>query len=88
MQNKTNRWLEVQIVITTLALTYGLVLWNFFAGGSRALNTGVAPSAQSPIIPASAPQFTGRIFFGGMAPGSAPSFTAPAPVAVTGSSRP
>jgi len=31
-QRKTNRWLDVQIVITTLAMTFTLYLWNLFAG--------------------------------------------------------
>ena len=99
MKYKTNRWLDVQVVIVTLALTFSLTLWNLFAGGSRSVNTVAASSQRGKSSPAngssaapaaSAPQAPTRIFFGGAAP-QPPSYNAPAapaPVTNTGSSRP
>ena len=87
MQNKTNRWLDVQIVIVALALTFSLGLWNLFAGNDRSVNSGTTSNPQGIAVSASAPQPSSRIFLGGPAPQS-PSFSAPAPVTTTGSSRP
>lgn len=88
MQNKSNRWLDVQVVIFTLALTFSLYLWNLFAGGNRSVNsatvTGSQTAGQSSIL--SQPQ--GRIYLGGSAPQSPSTYNAPAPVTSTGSSRP
>ena len=88
MQNKTNRWLDVQIVIVTLALTFSLALWNLFAGGSRSGNSGIATSSQGATLSSVASQPQGRIYLGGAAPQSPSIFNAPAPVTITGSSRP
>ena len=97
MQNKTNRWLDVQIVIVALALTFSLGLWNLFAGNNHSVNSGTTSNPKVITVGASAPQPSSRIFLGGPAPqspsfsGSAPqssSFSAPAPVTTTGSSRP
>ena len=93
MQNKTNRWLDVQIVIVTLALTFSLALWNLFAGGSRSVNSGTASNvqgaaSQGTTLSSAAPRPQGRIYLGGAAPQSPSIFNAPAPVTSTGSSRP
>jgi hypothetical protein len=88
MKNKTNRWLDVQIVIATLALTFSLALWNLFAGGSRSTNSGTASNPQGVVFSSSAPQPQSRIYLGGTAPQSPSIFNAPAPVTSTGSSRP
>jgi len=95
MKYKTNRWLDVQVVIVTLALTFSLTLWNLFAGGSRSVNTVAASSQRGKSSPsyvpsASAPQASPRIYLGGAAP-QPQSFNAPAapaPVTSTRSSRP
>jgi hypothetical protein len=101
MQNKnSNRWLDVQVVIMTIAMTASLALWNLFAKGQ----TGTISQVQPTKAPSS-PQVT--IYFGNPAPQSqsvaAPSYTAPAdtapsisapsnpapvPVTTTRSSRP
>jgi hypothetical protein len=56
MQNKTNRWLDVQIVIASLAMTFSLALWNLFSGGNQGVSstssfsgskTSTSPSASS-----------------------------------------
>jgi len=91
MQNKpANRWLDVQIVILTLTMTLSLFLWNLFAGGNRPSNSGTTVNAQGVNTVAFAPsQPRVRILLGGAAP-QAPSqfsFSAPAPVTITGSSR-
>jgi hypothetical protein len=97
MQNKTNRWLDVQIVIASLALTFSLALWNLFAGGSRPVSTVTASSqrgkaAYAPSAATAAPalQASSPIYLGGAAP-QPPSYNAPAapaPVTITSSSRP
>jgi cytoskeletal protein RodZ len=95
MQNKnTHRWLDVQIVIITIAMTVSLALWNLFAAKSQPV-TQAQPATSS----VSSPQTT--IYFGNPAPqasaitapsNNAPAFSAPssapAPITNTGSSRP
>jgi len=93
MQNKSaNRWLDVQIVIATLTLTFSLALWNLFAGGSRPVSTGANLTSQSQSVasppPASAPLPQVRIYLGGAAPQSPSILSAPEPVTNTSSSRP
>jgi hypothetical protein len=105
MQNKSaNRWLDVQIVIATLTLTFSLALWNLFAGGSRPVSTGANLTSQSQSVaspppasaplpvasppPASAPLPQVRIYLGGAAPQSPSIPSAPEPVTNTSSSRP
>jgi hypothetical protein len=88
MQNKTNRWLDVQIVIATLALTFSLALWNLFAGESRSGNSAMASNSQGTTQSSAASVPQGRILLGGSAPQSPSIFSAPAPVTNTGSSRP
>jgi hypothetical protein len=88
MQNKTNRWLDIQIVIVTLALTFSLALWNLFAGGSRSVNSGLASNVNGATVSSSASQPQPRVFLGGSAPQVPSFFNAPAPVTSTGSSRP
>ena len=90
MQNKTaNRWLDVQIVILTIAMTASLFLWNLFAGGNNSTSSGNQASAQE--VPATIAQVQPRvhILLGGSAPqiqSQSPS-SRPAPVTITGSSR-
>jgi hypothetical protein len=90
-----NRWLDVQIVVATLAMTLTLFMWNIFAGSSRLVNTGTVTNPQTASVPNANPaQSSVRILFGSQAPQAAsisnpPSrSSAPAPVVVTGSSRP
>jgi hypothetical protein len=68
MQNKNNRWLDVQIVIVSLSLTFSLALWNQFAGDSQPLNSqGVSnPTDPALLVPASQP--APIIYLGGPAP--------------------
>jgi cytoskeletal protein RodZ len=95
MQNKnSHRWLDVQIVIMTLAMTVSLALWNLFASKNQ---TVTQTQATTPSL--SSPQVT--IYFGNPAP-QAPAITAPSndtpaisapsaapmPVTTTRSSRP
>jgi len=71
MQNKTNKWLDVQIVIITLFMTISLFLWNLFAGGSRSTSTVITTSAPVNPLPASSAQAQPsrvRILLGGAAP--------------------
>ncbi len=86
MQNKTNRWLDVQIVILALAMTFSLSLWNLFAGGSRSGNPVTASNPQGGTQSYSPAQPAERIYLGGAAPSTFSN--APAPFASTGSSRP
>ena len=86
MQNKTNRWLDVQIVILTLAMTFSLSLWNLFAGGNRSGNPVTASNPRGVAQAYSPAQPADRLYLGGAAPRT---FTnAPAPLVSTGSSRP
>jgi len=87
MNNKTNRWLDVQVVIVALALTFTLALWNIFSGTSQSSGTSSASQPQQQKSTSAANPGTARIFLGGAAP-QPKSFAAPAPVTVTGSSRP
>jgi hypothetical protein len=103
MQKRTgNRWLDIQIVIATLAMTFTLALWNIFAGASRAdavqtvTQTETKPTTNTAVQQSALPAT--RLYLGGSAPQAAPSISsapaasspvsAPAPAVVTGSSRP
>jgi hypothetical protein len=71
MQNKSNKWLDVQIVLITLFMTISLFLWNLFAGGSRTTSTANTTSAPVNPLPASSIQTLPsgvRILLGGAAP--------------------
>lgn len=87
MNNKTNRWLDVQVVIVALALTFTLALWNIFSKTSQFLGTSSASQPRGQNSTSAANQGTSRIFLGGAAP-QPRSFAAPSPVTITGSSRP
>jgi hypothetical protein len=87
MNNKINRWLDVQVVIVALALTFTLALWNIFSGGSQSAGTSTASQPRQQNSASTASQGTSRIFLGGAAP-QPRSLAAPAPVTITGSSRP
>jgi len=87
MNNKTNRWLDVQVVIVAIALTFMLALWNMFAGTNQSLGSSSTSKPGDQKSSASAGLSTTRIFLGGTAPQSRSVF-APAPVTITGSSRP
>lgn len=87
MNNKTNRWLDVQVVIVALALTFTLALWNIFSGSSQSSGKNSASQPQQQKSASTANQGTARIFLGGAAP-QPRSISAPSPVTVTGSSRP
>jgi hypothetical protein len=81
-----NRWLDVQIVIATLAMTFVLALWNLFAG-TGTINNGSNVNSRTQITTSSssvssAPSAPGTILFGGSAPSAAPS-----PMTVTRTSR-
>ncbi len=56
------RWLDAQIVLASLAMTFTLVLWNVFSGGRRQGNpqtgAGTIPNPQDPTataVPTEAP---------------------------------
>lgn len=88
VQNKSaNRWLDVQVVIATLAMTFVLALWNMFAGSDRISNNNANLRSQTTTASSSvssSPSASGtRILLGGSAPS-----TAPRPLTVTSSSRP
>jgi hypothetical protein len=71
MQNKSNKWLDVQIVLITLFMTISLFLWNLFAGGSRTTSTATTTSASANPLPDSSVQTLPsgvRILLGGPAP--------------------
>ena len=88
MQNKNNRWLDIQIFIVTLALTASVTLWNKFAADDRSSTSELAatarPEAAVSLVPSQPPT---RIYLGGPAP-QLPAVRSPAPQAVTRSSRP
>jgi hypothetical protein len=46
MQNRSrNRWLDIQILLASLAVTFTLGLWNMFARGSRpVVGTAIPPT--------------------------------------------
>jgi len=46
-----NRWLDVQIVIATMAMTFSLFLWNTFAGAQSSLATLSVPEPQISLPP-------------------------------------
>jgi len=71
MQNKANKWLDVQIVLITLFMTISLFLWNLFAGGSRTtstVNTTSAPANPLPAASTPTQPSNVRILLGGAAP--------------------
>ena len=94
----THRWLDMQVVIGTLALTMSLGLWRLFAVAPPQASAGAAPTAMgpspvsptpsSPIPSVSAPLSTGRILLGGAAPRPPSASGGSSPVTVSGSSRP
>jgi hypothetical protein len=47
----TNRWLDVQIVIGTLGMTFSLFLWNIFAGANRGSITQPEANPQVSVLP-------------------------------------
>jgi hypothetical protein len=52
MQNRSkNRWLDIQVILASLAVTFTMGLWNMFARGSR-------PVASTAIPPTPDPAFT------------------------------
>jgi hypothetical protein len=95
MQNKTKPWLNVQIVVTTFAMTISLALWNIFASSNHPTSSAAAPKTQTTggsqvidISPPAVSQSPLRIFLGGAAPQALSQPAAPAPLTITGSSRP
>lgn len=94
-----HRWLDVQVVIATLAMTFTLFIWNLLAGADQSLrqvatvNT-TAPNndAQKNSSVASAPASAPVPFFSAPGPSSGQTYVQPqarpAPLVVTGSSRP
>ena len=98
-----NRWLDVQIVIATMSLTFSMFLWNIFASAPTTLTAKPVPEPQAGMLPTetgdnSNPvtvpvQSFGRLLLGGSAPqsqsvSSAPVGVAPIPFTNTNSSRP
>ena len=80
---KTNRWLDVQVVIATIAMTFVLALWNMFAGNNQVSvnNRNPLTTSSSPAI-SSAPSSPGTILLGGAAPSNSST-----PLTTTRSSR-
>jgi len=77
MQNKKNRWLDVQIVIASLTLTFSLALWNLFAGNSHPAKSGemanptqVISNPKRAAAPTPSSQPATIIYLGGPAPRS------------------
>jgi hypothetical protein len=68
MQNKTNRWLDVQIVIFSLALTFSLSLWNRFAGNNQPVSNPKEAALPTPAASPSQPAAAAIIYLGGPAP--------------------
>jgi hypothetical protein len=71
MQNRsTKKWLDIQIVIATLAMTFVLALWNLFARESRSVASVVVvePLVQPASAVNSSAQPQTRILLGGPAP--------------------
>jgi hypothetical protein len=51
MQNRSKkRWLDIQIILASLAVTFTLGLWNVFARGSRPIASPVSPPAPDPTF--------------------------------------
>jgi hypothetical protein len=49
MKNRSkNRWLDIQILLASLAMTFTLGLWNMFARGSRLVASTVIPPTPDP----------------------------------------
>jgi hypothetical protein len=49
MQNRSrHRWLDIQILLASLAVTFTLGLWNMFARGSRPLASAATPPTPDP----------------------------------------
>ena len=90
MEKSNNRWFDIKVVLAVLATTASLFLWNVFARDSVTVSTTLAAQSRSTSASSSVPQT--RILLGSSAPQSPsvsmPSFSAPAPERITGSSRP
>ncbi len=43
-----NRWLDIQVILASLAVTFSLGLWNVFAKGSRPLTSTITPPTPDP----------------------------------------
>jgi hypothetical protein len=75
-KNRSNTWDDVKMLIVAGAVTLTLGLWNVFAGYSREEIAQSVDATPDPIVvsdPGSgqnnpAPDFVGRILFGGAAP--------------------
>ena len=51
MQNRSKRrWLDIQIILASLAVTFTLGLWNVFARGSRPVASPVSPPTPDPTF--------------------------------------
>ena len=51
MQNRSKRhWLNIQIILASLAVTFTLGLWNVFARGSRPVASPISPPTPDPTF--------------------------------------
>jgi hypothetical protein len=51
MQNRSKkRWLDIQIILASLAVTFTLGLWNVFARGSHPVASPVSPPTPDPTF--------------------------------------
>jgi hypothetical protein len=96
----SHRWLDAQVVISTLSMTASLGLWRLFAVAPQPVAASLPPTPTGPAVVESTPAGvqaaplvalpSTRILLGGAAPRppSVNSGGGPAPVTSTGSSRP